>query len=66
MVYFVNFLLPPGFCVLNGYWIAVFAGIGAVVAAFLIFGSGKASRLPRLHRRNYITNPVLPRGSGSS
>lgn len=45
-VYFVNFLLPLGFCVLNGYWIAVFAGIGAVVAAFLVFGSGKASRLP--------------------
>jgi uncharacterized membrane protein len=66
MVYFVNFLLPLGFCVLNGYWIAVFAGIGAVVAAFLIFGSGKASGLPRLHRRNYIANPVLPRGSGCS
>ena len=47
MVYFVNFLLPLGFCVLNGYWIAVFAGIGTVVAAFLVFGSGKASRLPQ-------------------
>ena len=44
-VYFVNFLLPLGFCVLNGYWIAVFAGIATVVAAFLFFGSGKASRL---------------------
>jgi hypothetical protein len=47
MVYFVNFLLPLGFCVLNGYWIAVLAGIGTVVAAFLVFGSGKASRLPQ-------------------
>jgi putative membrane protein len=47
MVYFVNFLLPLGFCVLNGYWIAVFAGIGAVVAAFLVFGSGNGSRLSR-------------------
>jgi uncharacterized membrane protein len=45
LVYFVNFLLPLGFCVLNGYWIAVFAGIATVVAAFLFFGSGKASRL---------------------
>jgi uncharacterized membrane protein len=45
LVYFVNFLLPLGFCVLNGYWIAVSAGIGTVVAAFLFFGSGKASRL---------------------
>ena len=46
-VYIVNFFLPLGFCVLNGYWIAVFAGIGTVVAAFLVFGSGKASRLPQ-------------------
>ena len=45
LVYFVNFLLPLGFCVLNGYWIAVFAGIATVVAAFLFFGSGKASHL---------------------
>jgi len=59
-VYFVNFLLPLGFCVLNGYWIAVFAGIGAVMAAFLVFGSGKASRLPqasspKLHSQPYIS-----------
>jgi uncharacterized membrane protein len=47
MVYFVNFLLPLGFCVMNGYWIAVLAGIGTVVAAFLVFGSGKAFRLPQ-------------------
>ena len=46
-VYIVNFFLPMGFCVLNGYWIAVFAGIGTVVAAFLVFGSGKASSLPQ-------------------
>jgi uncharacterized membrane protein len=45
VVYLVNFLLPLGFCVLNGYWIAVFAGLGAVGAAFLVFGSGKASHL---------------------
>jgi uncharacterized membrane protein len=47
LVYLVNFLLPLGFCILNGYWIAVFAGLGAVVAALLVFGSGRASRLPQ-------------------
>jgi putative membrane protein len=47
LVYLINFLLPLGFCVLNGYWLAVLAGSGSIVAAFLIFGSGKASRLPQ-------------------
>jgi putative membrane protein len=56
-VYFVNFLLPLGFCVLNGYWIAVFAGIGVVVAAFLVFGSGKASRLPQASSPELYTQP---------
>ncbi|MCM3900774.1 MAG: carotenoid biosynthesis protein [Pyrinomonadaceae bacterium] len=57
MVYFVNFLLPLGFCVLNGYWIAVFAGIGVVVAAFLVFGSGKASRLPQAASPELYSRP---------
>ena len=57
LVYFVNFLLPLGFCVLNGYWIAVFAGIGVVVAAFLVFGSGKASRLPQASSSELYTQP---------
>jgi putative membrane protein len=47
LVYLINFLLPLGFCVLNGYWLAVLAGSGSIVAAFLIFGTGKASRLPQ-------------------
>src|SRR5262245_17173437 len=47
LVYLVNFLLPLGFCILNGYWIAVFAGLGSIVAALLVFGSGRASRLPQ-------------------
>jgi uncharacterized membrane protein len=59
LVYFVNFLLPLGFCVLNGYWIAVFAGIGAVMAAFLVFGSGKASRLPRAASPELSTQPHI-------
>jgi uncharacterized membrane protein len=59
MVYFVNFLLPLGFCVLNGYWIAVFAGSGTVVAAFLVFGSGKASRLPQAASPELSTQPHI-------
>lgn len=59
MVYFVNFLLPLGFCVLNGYWIAVFAGIGAVVATFLVFGSGKASRLSQATSPELYTQPHI-------
>lgn len=34
-VYFVNFALPLGFCVLNQYWLAVAAGIGSVALALL-------------------------------
>lgn len=37
-VYFVNFALPLGFCVLNGYWIAVFAGLATAIAAWLLLG----------------------------
>ena len=58
-VYFVNFLLPLGFCVLNGYWIAVFAGIGGVVAAFLVFGSGRASRRPQASSAELYTQPRI-------
>jgi uncharacterized membrane protein len=58
-VYFVNFLLPLGFCVLNGYWIAVFAGIAGVVAAFLVFGSGRASRRPQASSAELYTQPRI-------
>ena len=58
-VYFVNFLLPLGFCVLNGYWIAAFAGIGGVVAAFLVFGSGRASRRPQASSAELYTQPRI-------
>jgi uncharacterized membrane protein len=37
-VYAVNFALPLGFCVLNGYWMAVAAGVTAAAAGFLSFG----------------------------
>jgi uncharacterized membrane protein len=57
VVYIVNFFLPLGFCVLNGYWIAVFAGMGAVGAAFLFFGSGNASRLSQPGSSKLYTQP---------
>lgn len=43
-VYIVNFLLPLGFCVLNGYWIAVVAACASAAAASLSFGSGWKAR----------------------
>jgi len=43
-VYMVNFALPLGFCLFNGYWIAVVAGLGSVAVAFLILGrNGRVS-----------------------
>ena len=57
LVYLVNFLLPLGFCILNGYWIAVFAGLGVIVAALLVFGSGRASRLPQASSAELYSQP---------
>jgi len=59
LVYFVNFLLPLGFCVLNGYWIAVFAGLGTIVTAFLVFDPGKAPRLPQASSPQLYTEPHI-------
>ncbi len=51
-VYAVNFALPLGFCVLNGYWIAVAAGLGAVGIALLVLrGNG------RLHESQSFAHP---------
>ena len=57
LVYLVNFLLPLGFCILNGYWIAVFAGLGVIVAALLVFGFGRASRLPQASSPELYSQP---------
>jgi uncharacterized membrane protein len=38
-VYLVNFSLPLGFCILNGYWLAVIAGAGTACAAWLLAGT---------------------------
>lgn len=46
-VYAVNFALPLGFCLLNGYWLAAAAGPASIALAYVIFGkvwrSGNAS-----------------------
>jgi hypothetical protein len=34
----VNFALPLGFCLLNGYWLAVCAGIALAFTAFILLG----------------------------
>jgi hypothetical protein len=39
-VYIVNFFLPLGFCLLNGYWIAVIAACATAAAALLSLASG--------------------------
>ncbi|HTN69932.1 MAG TPA: carotenoid biosynthesis protein [Methylomirabilota bacterium] len=36
-VYLVNFSLPLGFCLLNRYWLAVFASLGTAAVAWLGF-----------------------------
>jgi hypothetical protein len=47
-VYGVNFALPLGFCILNGYWIALCAGVGCVLLVGLAFGY--------LHSQNETVN----------
>ena len=37
-VYLVNFALPLGFCILNGFWLAVFAGMAVVFGALILVG----------------------------
>lgn len=36
-VYLVNLALPLGFCILNGYWLAVCAGIVVALTALILF-----------------------------
>ncbi|MET0500367.1 MAG: carotenoid biosynthesis protein [Candidatus Binatia bacterium] len=56
-VYIINFALPLGFCALNGYWIAVFAGIGAGVAAWVVFGYGKTTPFSQAGATELYTQP---------
>jgi uncharacterized membrane protein len=39
-VYAVNFALPFGFCVLNGYWLAAFIGPLSIALAYVVFAKG--------------------------
>jgi len=50
-VYFVNFLLPFGFCILNGYCLAVFAALGTASTAWLVF-SGSFVKYADFFARN--------------
>jgi uncharacterized membrane protein len=52
-VYSANYVLPLGFCMLNGYWVAVIAGIGGALSGFLIFG------WQRTAGQSSMTRPVL-------
>jgi putative membrane protein len=52
-VYAANYVLPLGFCMLNGYWIAVIAGIGGVLIGLSIFG------WQRTANQSSMTGPVL-------
>jgi uncharacterized membrane protein len=45
-VYTINFALPLGFCVLNQYWFAVFAGVGTIAIAFLVSGRKGSTLAP--------------------
>ena len=45
-VYFINVGLPLGFCVLNRYWIAVAACVGAIALALLVFGGRRSRKSP--------------------
>lgn len=66
-VYGVNFALPLGFCVLNGYWIAVVAGVGSACIALLVFGRNGKVPESRLFAHSSASpetrsGDVLPRG----
>lgn len=52
-VYVVNFALPLGFCLLNGYWLAVIAAAGTALASWALIGAlpgsgvfGHSTQLP--------------------
>jgi putative membrane protein len=60
-VYAVNLALPFGFCVLQGYWLAVAAGSGALLAALFIACAGRGKLSPQGTREE-----ALALGSGAS
>jgi putative membrane protein len=44
-VYSVNFSLPLGFCLLNGYWLAVIAAMGSACVAWAVAGGRPAHEI---------------------
>lgn len=48
LIYAINFALPFGFCILNGYWLAVCAGPAAIALGYLFFRRSIAGRDERL------------------
>jgi putative membrane protein len=60
-VYLVNFALPLGFCLLNGYWLAVCAGIALAFTAFILLGGFLR---PSAFRRRSSPNRSTQSGAG--
>lgn len=55
-VYFVNFALPLGFCLLNQYWLAVAAAMGSLILAVLAFRGAKPAAEPSDPRRSKFSS----------
>lgn len=51
LVFVVNMALPYGFCVMQGYWLAVFGGTLGLAGAFWLRSSGERRHDGRLRRR---------------
>ena len=49
-VYLVNFSLPLGFCILNGYWLAAFAAPAAIAVVWML--------APRLFSHDAVAQPT--------
>lgn len=65
--YAINFVLPLGFCLLNGYWLASLAGPLSIGFAYLVFGNlGSRSRWLRIEAAGFWSERSgdLKRGSG--
>jgi uncharacterized membrane protein len=65
-VYLVNFSLPLGFCILNGYWLAAIAGPAVIALAWVLamrFTNPSAVPQPAPDSLTAAPARVLPRRS---
>jgi hypothetical protein len=65
-VYLVNFSLPLGFCILNGYWLAAIAGPAVIALAWVLamrFTNPSAVPKPAPDSLTAAPARVLPRRS---